>query len=382
MLRVVIDTNNLPLSAESKSAAMVRLDKLLDEGVLTVLMPAVIAEEWRTQRLEGLKGQLQKASTALSGLASEKALLTDAVGAAFASALEKLDELTPKAEELSHALLERLVTRLKAEVIETGGHGERVLASYFRGDPPFSSPKSRKDFPDAFLFETVRAAVGQAGEDTVAVATKDANLAKHLSKLGGVLIFDSLEALVESDEVRGLVSALEQETLWRQRIPQVIERLQELSDADLVARVSDSFVDKLALRNVSHPSIPADNQDATVSMVDDPTDIEIDWDDVSDYGPGLLRIPFSCSSELLLDFYVYYADAYGMNSDHISITWADPETHRFFDAQSYTTAHVEGYLLYRVTGWQDGVQLDNVEITVDAISEAELEEDDAGNALH
>jgi hypothetical protein len=382
MLRVVIDTNNLPLSPNSQSAALSRIDRLLGEKVLAVLMPAVVAEEWRTQRMEAIRSQLQKAETALSGLASEKQLHSDEVLTAFGSALDKVSELMPKAEELSHVLLNHLLERLKSTIVETGDHSTQVLRAYFRGDPPFSSPKSRKDFPDAFLYESIRESISDAPNDSFSVVTKDANLAKHLSKLAGVKVYDSLEDLVESDEVQELVSAVEQETLWRKRVPQVLDVLRQLNEEDLVTKISNSFINKLASRRVSHSSIPADNGDASVSMVDDPTDVEVDWDDASDYGPGLLRIPFSCVSEVLLDFYVYYADAYGMDSDHVSITWADPETHHYFDAQSYSTARVNGYVLFTIAQWQDALLLENVEATVDEISEVDLEEDDSGNVLH
>lgn len=383
MLRVVIDTNGLPLSPASPSAALKRLDTLIEKDIATVLMPSVVAEEWRTQRMEVLRGQLQKAVNALSSLISEKHLFSANTAETLGSALEEVKQLTPQAEDLSHLLLQRLLLRLQAQVEDTANHhGKRVLASYFSGNPPFTSAKARSDFPDAFLFESVRDALNDVDEGAVAVVTKDANLAKHLSGLGNIFIFETLEDFVESAAVQELVDAAGAEAQWKQRLPQIVEMLQQIDDEDLVTRMSNSFVDKLAMTNVSHSSIPADNGDATVSMVGDPTDIQIDWDSLSDYGPGLVRVPFSCSSEVLLDFYVYYADAYGMDSDHISVTWADPEDHPYFDAQSHATVHVEGYLLCTVAEWQDDEHTDDVEISVDQISESKLEENDDGKVLY
>ena len=141
-----------------------------------------------------------------------------------------------------------------------------------------------------------------------------------------------------------------------------------------------SFIDTLANHKVEHASIPSDNHDATVSTVDDPENVEIDWDEAEDYGPGVLRVPFSCTSEVLLDFYIFHADAYSQ-PDFISIEWADYEEKPFFDAQANATAEVKGYISVTLKEWPESMDPLSIEATVDEIIEVELKEDDSGHAL-
>jgi hypothetical protein len=65
MIRVVLDTNQLPRSVSSTSAAFKWTLKLIQEGVLKILMPEIIAEEWRTQQLEHMRKHFQKAAESL-----------------------------------------------------------------------------------------------------------------------------------------------------------------------------------------------------------------------------------------------------------------------------------------------------------------------------
>src|ERR1700733_335936 len=244
MIRVVVDTNKLPLSPASSSAALSRIDKLISEKVIKVLMPLVVAEEWRTQRADALKTQLQKASSALAGVTTQKAILTPETAGSIEATSTVIETLTPQLEQLSNQLLAQLLSRLNTEVAISKDHGNRILDAYFQGAPPFSGPKTRKDFPDAFLFEAVREFVDKAGNEPVAVVTNDTNLGKHLADLKGVHVFDTLEELVESNLVKeqSAALALAEEVQWKERMSEVVDALKKLGEEQVIEKIANSFV--------------------------------------------------------------------------------------------------------------------------------------------
>ncbi len=54
-------------------------------------------------------------------------------------------------------------------------HGKRVTDAYFAGGEPFSSPKHRMDFPDAFIYESVKDIAAKRGTLHVIVAAERVN---------------------------------------------------------------------------------------------------------------------------------------------------------------------------------------------------------------
>lgn len=382
MIRLVVDTNNLPASLSKPSAAFRRACGLVGEGIVTVLVPTVFAEEWRTQQLDRFKTQLQKAQAAIKNLLAGGQLHEHAQIPALNAASTSLDALSVEAENLSTQALDRLIAQLQASLIPIGNdHGKRVTSAYFRGAAPFTGIKARKDFPDAFAYEAITDLVNDGSNGPVVVVTADKNLAKHLSAANKITCYENLEDFVESALVTEAITGVKQEAEWQAALSQVAIALQAAQEKIFAANFVSSFIAKLAGMQVFHASIPSDNSDATISMIDDPKNIEVSWDEAEDYGPGVLRVPFSCTSELLLDFDVYYADSYGL-PDYISVQSGYPAEHAFFDAQATSTGLVKGHLVVTVEDWSGENFTENASVVVDDIMEIELQEDEGGIALY
>lgn len=382
MIRLVIDTNRLPKNLSSPSAAFGRVCRLAEEGIVQVAMPNVLAEEWRTQQLEQLSGQLRKARESIKGLLVGAQLEGRAEVANLETALTDLDTLANEAEQLSNQTLQRMADQLQAEVVPIANdHGERVAKSYFSGGPPFSGVKTRKDFPDAFAYEAILDIANADQNDSLVVVTSDKNLSKHVSLIDNVTCYDTLEDFVVSDVVAEASAAVDLEANWRAALPAITEDSQ-VAEADIIGEEFHySFSEKLDYIEVFHESIPSDNHDAYVSMISDPEDIDVAWDEAEDYGPGVLRVPFSCKTEVLLDFNVYYADAYGL-PEYIGVQYVDPDETHYFEAQAYSTALVHGHLVVSVDDWPEEEFAANASAKVDEITKIDLEDDDGGNTLY
>jgi hypothetical protein len=79
-------------------------------------------------------------------------------------------------------------------------HGSRVMDAYFRGLPPFSAAKSRKDIPDAFIYAVLLDLAEELGG--VAFVSSDKRFLEACRSAGGVALFDSIPAFLASEAVR------------------------------------------------------------------------------------------------------------------------------------------------------------------------------------
>src|SRR5690606_14136233 len=72
--------------------------------------------------------------------------------------IEKIiEEFRAKAEAEVASSLSKWAKYINAQIHATQPHhGDLVLNAYFSGDAPFSQPKERKDFPDAFIYESIK----------------------------------------------------------------------------------------------------------------------------------------------------------------------------------------------------------------------------------
>jgi hypothetical protein len=88
-------------------------------------------------------------------------------------------------------------------------HGSRVMDAYFRGLPPFSAAKSRKDIPDAFIHAVLLDLAEASGG--VAFVSSDRRFLEACRGAAGVALFDSLPAFLASEPVRGRRASVDDE---------------------------------------------------------------------------------------------------------------------------------------------------------------------------
>ena len=379
---VVVDTNKLPRNSAKGSAAFERLCQLSEGGHVSIALPEPILQEWKTQTEDQVHSQAEKAQDSIKKLLTGGNLADAPQFDPLGVVLPELETVRVNAVQLAEQSKNRLIERLNAHVRPIApDHGKRVSDAYFAGSPPFSSKKNRNDFPDALIYESVVDLANENPEQAIVVVTADKNLAKHLSALPNVEVYESLEELITSPNLEQIVAAIEAENEWHAQFEDVVDDVVNIQDQILGDEFTSTFIEHMFNSIVHHLSIPSDYNDAYVSMIDDPENTELNWDEAEDYGPGRIRVPFSCTSEVLLDFSVFYADAYGL-ADHIGVQYSDPEENPFFQAQANATANVSGYALVSIAPPMDAQALTDAVISVDEITSIELEEDETGDALN
>ena len=78
----------------------------------------------------------------------------------------------------------------------------------FWGEDPFSQPKSRKDFPDAFIYASARDILEEYSKLHAIVG--DSNLRKSLGRLRGVSTYSTLEEFLQKDAIQEFLRDLDE----------------------------------------------------------------------------------------------------------------------------------------------------------------------------
>ena len=212
-------------------------------------------------------------------------------------------------------------------------YAQRVTDDYFSGAPPFSSRKQRKDLPDSFIWHTALDLVQEHG--TLHIIVHDEGLHKATSDHENMVAYKTLEEFIQT-----LTCQQALEGLTNKIIAANIERSKALlltQHEVLTHSVEYGLVGALNGKSVSHPSIPDDNNEATILTVDKPDDLTFDFEDVEYYGDGELGIPFTARVECGLHYAIYKGDYYTMpDEDAEDITIEELNDHYFGAKQNYT----------------------------------------------
>ncbi len=197
--------------------------------------------------------------------------------------------------------------------------------NYFKGNPPFSERKCRKDIPDALVIEGLKRVL--SSDSTVVFVCDDGNLRASGERLGAIVVETVPDAL--RHELISILHSNSDFALWWERnYLKVVIDLK--SEQDKVFKIlSDIAIGLVDGSWIRHYSIPDDNHEAFVL---DSGEIKVDrtlWDEAESLGEGLLSIPFVFTIALNLETSVYKGD-YSEIPNWIKVSVGDFETGHYF----------------------------------------------------
>lgn len=371
MMNVVLDTSIYRRHSSRQSASFKAFERLAENSLIQLHVPHIIEHENFSQLHEDYISEFNSLLKAAKNL-QRKTMLVDPeneIDQCIMRIPSVKDKTLRHIEEEFQEWLNRVGA--KKHAIESD-HALRVFESYFRGGPPFSSKKARKDIPDAFIFECIRDLHRQY--NNVQVVAGDANLRKALEDQLRILTFSSLEDFVDSE--------LCQELLKEQRIG---DHFSEIKDnialhSNLLRQIIDSQYEKCLQDEIVKDSyIPDDNNEATIQGVYEPEDLEFDFDDIRYFGEGLLGIPFSFRTEALTYYYLFKMDLYGLNDERTNNLSLSDHNKHYYEVEEHFTLVVSAILtlnidvdkLGDVEALEEIIDYDSSEI--DSITSIELE---------
>lgn len=376
MIDVVVDTSIYRTDPKREKAAFRVLTKLATNGFVRVHIPHVVEREFSTQQLELLGTAFGDGKKFVSSIRNK-------LSATLANEVSDIDmligALRVKAEAELASSLSKWAEEINAEIHPTQSHhGELVLNAYFSGGAPFSQPKERKDFPDAFIYESTRDLLKK--KQTVHVVSADVNLRNSCSKLKGVIAYDALEQFLKStqcvDAAQNL-EHLEKLTLFRSNIGAYA--------ANFAVHVNRLLLDYMPYKSFEDPYFKSDDNSAAVEMMDEPAEIEIDESNIELLGVDTLLVPFSCHLEALV-YYSIFASDYWVMADKdtvgISVTHDEHSSGPYLEANEYVTLEIRG--IFSISfGFEQGEEIadpesdfssyiDDAEVTLEDVNSIQV----------
>lgn len=341
MLNVFIDTSAL----YSFGAAFDRLQYLVSIDVVRVFLSHIVVREWTSHLDADFRRSIEATKSNLNDLMKDPCLTEIERPELFNEVNEYLSELLFRTSDISQRKIESLLAQLQAQVMPfENAHGTVIIDSYFNGNPPFRSKKNRQDFPDAFILENAKDTIKRVGTPLHCVVA-DGPLTSALSSIDGVILHNSIRDFVQSEDVKSLASEKEQERIWLSIFERIQDNLSSASE-EVEGSLERLLLEKLPGERVEHNQIPDDNNEAIISGLYEPENIQLDWEAVENYGNGIVILPFTCEVKASIEFFVFRADAYDVPNE-IWVDFQDPETHHYFDAGGEVILDVSGTIELR-----------------------------------
>jgi len=341
---VFLDTSVLPQHPAHLGIAFKRLCQLTDHGLVQVYLSNVAVQEWGSHLQEQFLEDIRKACASVRRCLRHPWSAEIQGFEAITSANRGLDCAIGEAPQIAKCKVRELIEQMKAEVLPVRGHhGETVLQAYFEGSRPFQRPRSKEDFPDAFIFQCATDLAKELGSCLHCVVA-DKTLAKSLSQAGGAEVYNSIKAFVQSSPVLQAAWEQESERAWQATLEQLKPSLPALEG--LLSETLEHLVEEQYGTLISHPGIPSDIGEAMVTGIYEPENLVFEWQDAENFGVGLVALPFSFECDAEIEFWVYRGDAYSV-PEGVWVDFGDPEENVYFEAGARIRLSIQGNVALR-----------------------------------
>jgi hypothetical protein len=333
VIHILLDTTTYRADPRREKAGFRVLTQLLKSGLVQVHLPEFVESEFKSQEKESLDESYANAEKALVALKKR------------APGVGEIADLHDKLGAIKTRLYHDIETSLRDWIVECRGeihpvkpeHGARVVSAYFGGSGSFSKPKSRDDFPDAFIYETVADLANSVAR--LFFVSGDFNLRHSVASLKGVEVFESLNSLLLDNslvEAAQRLKTQEQLELLRKNLPYY--------SRELKGHLDYLFLNNLKYRQISDPHFRSEGQTAEIEELDEIESVEI-GDDVELLGADTLLVPFSCRVGALVHYAISIAEYESLDDYEaaaVSVYEEENAPRGSLEASEHVTLLVEG----------------------------------------
>ena len=118
---------------------------------------------------------------------------------------------------------------------------------------------------------------------------------------------------------------------------------------DFVLEAFTMYADnEMSGHEFTHPSLPTDNEEATLDNVYAVDDLKVDWDNLAELGPAWIAVPFTFETDADLSLSIYRMDAFSTPS-WINVSLGDFEEDHYFEASASRRIKVSGHIYFLFT---------------------------------
>lgn len=197
-----------------------------------------------------------------------------------------------------------------------------TLDDFFAGADPFTSRRSRADFPDSLVYHSMLAVSREVS--SFHFLSGDNVLAKAIERRG-IPVFRKLDDLLDQRFIRALHRSTTFALKWEKRFRQVRDTIAKQVH-ELLPIIQSHVEREIRFVPLVLQDLPEGSDEASVASVQEVVAFQPDWDSARSLGEGLLQVEAMVRVRVEVDVAVYRADAY-LVPDWLHVTMTDPEQH-------------------------------------------------------
>jgi hypothetical protein len=337
LIHAVLDTNVYRSNPDRNNLNFKAIERLSTANLLKLHIPYVVEREFQTQQREIYSKSLSKALSALSGLLRKKI---------SPEIIEKIESLKNEIESESDKILSDAENQIIQwfHTIDADRHPLCIeqtisaLEAYFQGKPPLKSIKVREDIPDSFIVQAIKKI--SLNTNRLHIVAGDKKVREAFSDNESVVVYESLSDFVESKIIQNELQDLD----LIENIDKYVRAIEEFEDdyAEISSNIANAIGEAIISETISSPSIPDDNNEATINSYSEAENIKFDFSEISYYGSGQFGIPFSLNISLNAIYYIFKADYYCMDHEREKVPSVSDHNDHYFEAEDEFTVEVRG----------------------------------------
>lgn len=336
MVHVVLDTNIFRHDPTRNKVSFRALSKLSKSGFAKIYIPYIVYKEFLSQEIKEYLDNFEKLKKGIKYL--QRKFLSQEM-------IDQLEDIDQKVDHLKSALDANVETIFKKWIDDNNAellpiknhHGENVINAYFEGEKPFASKKSKKDIPDAFIWEAIRDLLNDV--DHLYVISNDAGIIKACENHDKITNYQNLDDFITSD----LCHEKLRDIYFEEKLPEIILILKTKMPS-FKEQLDQSFLEKLPGYVFKDYNILDDNNEATIYSVGAVENLEINFDETEYYGEGFLVILFNCNIEVYANYYIFKSDYYTLSDEETQRIGISDHNDHYYEADETFELEIGGTL--------------------------------------
>jgi len=325
-MNIVIDTTIFRQDRRLEKSDLLLLRKLSKLGLIKIHIPWVVYKESTSQNYLEIQDAINKIVKELKGLKNKG--LSEKEHLQFEKLSKEIETVDIRDSVNQH--WESFINDSNAVLYEIEDNdGRNVMLSYFLGEPPFPNPKSRKDIPDAFIYQTVKS-LSNALEQ-IYVITNDNNLRKECNEIPNVVglkDFSELYNLVEYEPIDEEYKRIEHFADELLILEDRIEEIKTKAEKDVWDEILNDII-------IESDNIPDDNKEGRLVGIEKISSVKIDKSKIQ-FIYDVFYIPIEVEGVFTIEYFLFKSDYFVYEGNRsINITDGDWNKHFFLVEESF-----------------------------------------------
>ncbi|BEM96612.1 TPA: PIN domain-containing protein [Serratia marcescens] len=254
MINIILDTNILHQIGH-KWSKMDVIHKLIEANEIKLYVPELVSREYITKKKDNIAQCFSKTRKELDSIVRHAEEHPDTI-AKIKSVLDTISSYEPPIVSTVESEHKKWLDKYKIISIPFRNENiTKVMDDYFSGEGAYKQLKSRDDIPDSMIGFSIIDTLEHIGEAVVIV--KDGSFKKYLSSIPNILTYDSLDELIQRDDISNTLRELTKrqynlDVIHTDAFTELFTRILETSEFDhnYYAYLSDDAVVNIEILDV------------------------------------------------------------------------------------------------------------------------------------